>query len=217
MNRRDLIIVAVLINCGLLIALFVGSVRSDRHTEYHSFENSMAQESSEGLNLSSKEIRKEGDQTDQLIKEFTEKTAEKEKTVVAVPVPVLTPPAKTEIPTPTAVSRVAKEKSVTVEKGDVLEKIAKSHGVKVDDIMRINDMKDSQLQVGQVLKIPGKSAPQKKESAAESAKYYIVKEGDSPWTIAQKNGIQVDKLLRLNNMDEAKAKKLRPGDKLRIR
>ncbi len=56
--------------------------------------------------------------------------------------------------------------------------------------------------------------PLNTETAKEE--YYIVKPGDNPWTIAKKNHMRVEDLLRLNNMDQAKAKKLRPGDRLRI-
>lgn len=51
----------------------------------------------------------------------------------------------------------------------------------------------------------------------EEGKYYIVKSGDNPWSIAIKNHIKFDELLRLNHLDEDKAKKLKPGDKLRIK
>jgi nucleoid-associated protein YgaU len=53
--------------------------------------------------------------------------------------------------------------------------------------------------------------------AVEEGKYYIVKSGDNPWSIAIKNHIKFDELLRLNHLDEDKAKKLKPGDKLRIK
>lgn len=53
----------------------------------------------------------------------------------------------------------------------------------------------------------------KKES---SFKYYTVKNGDNPWTIAVKNHMKVDELLKLNHLDADKAKRLKPGDQLRI-
>ncbi len=61
---------------------------------------------------------------------------------------------------------------------------------------------------GKDLFIP--NVKQKEES------YYIVKKGDSPWSIAMKNNLKLDDLIKLNNLDNEKAKKLRPGDKLRI-
>ncbi|NGX46548.1 MAG: hypothetical protein K940chlam2_01740, partial [Chlamydiae bacterium] len=41
--------------------------------------------------------------------------------------------------------------------------------------------------------------------------------GDNPWTIAVKNRIKVDQLLKLNGLNEEKARCLKPGDRLRIR
>ena len=56
-----------------------------------------------------------------------------------------------------------------------------------------------------------------KTEKIETAKYYTVKPGDNPWTIAMKHHIKVDDLLKMNDLDNHKAKKLRPGDKLKIR
>ena len=106
---------------------------------------------------------------------------------------------------------------VAVEKGDVLEKIARNHGVSVDEIMKLNSLSNSRLQIGQELKLPSGKAPKKENVIKkDEGKYYVVKGGDSPWTIAQENGMQVDELLKLNKIDEEKAKRLRPGDRLRI-
>jgi len=47
--------------------------------------------------------------------------------------------------------------------------------------------------------------------------YYTVKVGDNPWTIAMKHHMKVEELLRINSLNEEKARKLKPGDRLRIR
>jgi LysM repeat protein len=64
-----------------------------------------------------------------------------------------------------------------------------------------------------------REAPQKKAApkAVEKAEFYIVQSGDSPWKIAKKCNIKVEDLLRLNNLDEEKARNLKIGQKLRIR
>jgi len=81
------------------------------------------------------------------------------------------------------------------------------------------------LRIGQVLKIPPKTAiistasspaSPPSQSAASTPKHYIVKNGDNPWTIAVKNHMKVEDLLKLNNLDQEKARKLKPGDKLII-
>jgi LysM repeat protein len=120
-------------------------------------------------------------------------------------------------------------KEIIVKQGDTLDKIAKSARVTVSEIMKLNRLTDTRLHIGQILFVPkgDEFAPDRSQSAVSETfsstnsnktegKYYIVKHGDNPWTIAIKNGIKVEELLRLNNLDESKAKKLKPGDKLRI-
>lgn len=47
--------------------------------------------------------------------------------------------------------------------------------------------------------------------------FYVVQCGDNPWTIAIKHHIKVSELLKLNHLDNKKARQLKPGDRLRIR
>lgn len=217
MNRRDLIIVAVIINAGLLVTLFVSSLKRDQEPQLARLELPQEQVKNESLAPSPP---KGGDPVDQVISHYTAMAKEEEKKEVVLPPPVLAPQPKVEEKAP---AKVALKKSplrvVTVEKGDVLEKIARSHGVSVDEIMKLNHLNNSRLQIGQELKLPEKKLAQKTPPPADKDqdKYYVVKGGDSPWTIAQKNGIKVEDLLRLNNIDEEKAKRLRPGDRLRIK
>ncbi|NDD57953.1 MAG: LysM peptidoglycan-binding domain-containing protein [Chlamydiae bacterium] len=119
---------------------------------------------------------------------------------------------------------------IHVKKGDVLEKIAKSCNISVQDLIKLNKLSSTNLHIGQVLKVPvgslnAKTTPSQPQptstpqnaSTDPIAKYYVVKPGDNPWTIAVKNHMKVEELLKLNNMDEAKARKLKPGDQIRIR
>lgn len=50
-----------------------------------------------------------------------------------------------------------------------------------------------------------------------SDEFYIVKAGDNPWKIAKRFHISFEKLLQLNHLDEAKARNLKVGSRLRIR
>ena len=211
MNRRDIIIVAVLINAGLLVTLFVSSLKKEQGTTDLVFSPKEAHQIEIAATSSAKQG---GDQIDQVISQYTAMAKTEEKKEEALPSPVLTPTPKAE----TKAFTSSPLRVVTVEKGDVLEKIARSHGISVDEIMKINSLSNSRLQIGQELKLPERKAPKKEVPAKkEDGKFYVVKGGDNPWTIAQKNGIQVDELLKLNNMDEEKAKRLRPGDRLRIK
>jgi len=96
---------------------------------------------------------------------------------------------------------------VAVKKGDNLDKIAKANHCSVSEIMKCNNLSHTVLQIGQVLKIPSKG--QSVQAASGGEKFYTVKQGDNPWTIAVKNQIKVEELLRLNNLNEEKARRLR--------
>lgn len=153
----------------------------------------------------------------------------KEEPVVHKLPPVVkeaTPPAAIATPKQTDGSYV----EITVKKGDSLEKIAKIHHTSVDEIIKINQLPSSFLRIGQVLRIPtektlvSKAIPPKTAPAAQPKKmaeagpeYYTVKVGDNPWTIAMKHHMKVDELLQLNGLNEERARKLKPGDRLRIR
>jgi LysM repeat protein len=112
---------------------------------------------------------------------------------------------------------------VKIKKGDYLDKIARNNKTTVSEIMKVNHLSNTNLRIGQVLKIPnnaGKANPprnnQQKQTTVGSP-YYIVKNGDNPWTIASKNKLKLSELLRLNNLNEESARQLKPGDQLRIR
>jgi LysM repeat protein len=47
--------------------------------------------------------------------------------------------------------------------------------------------------------------------------YYTVKVGDNPWTIAKKHNLKVEELLKLNGLNEQRARKLKPGERLRVK
>lgn len=216
MNRRDIIIVAVLINTGLLVTLFVSSLKKESGIDLVS-----STPIKESIDITAKltpSIKKGGDQVDQVISQYAAVAKIQEKKEEVLPPPVLAP-AKKEVEEPPAFKIPAKAPArvFTVEKGDVLEKIARSHDVSVDEIMKMNNLSNSRLQIGQELTLPDKKALKLESKKKEEGKYYVIKGGDSPWTIAQKHHMQVEELLKLNNIDEEKAKRLRPGDRLKIK
>ena len=53
--------------------------------------------------------------------------------------------------------------------------------------------------------------------AEQGPEYYTMKVGDNPWAIAMKHHMKVEELLRLNGLNEERARKLKPGDRLRTR
>lgn len=108
-----------------------------------------------------------------------------------------------------------------VKSGDTLGGIAKRFGTSVAAIQSANNIKSSQLKIGQSLSIPGQapmSSPYAIQAGQEIAQrnqtYYTIKSGDSFWIIAKKHGTSVQNLLKWNEL-QANAK-LKPGQKLLV-
>ena len=85
-----------------------------------------------------------------------------------------------------------------VKKGDTLYGIAKSYGVSVDDIKRLNDLSSNSLSIGQELLIPGLSSEN-----VPNVKVYTVLKGDSLYKIANLYGISVDELKTANKLSSS--------------
>lgn len=83
----------------------------------------------------------------------------------------------------------------TVQKGDSLYKIAQKFNTTVNELVALNNLTSTALQIGDVLKIP-----QEETSNGNLQNTYTVKVGDSLYQIAQRYGTTVDELKRLNNL-----------------
>ena len=216
MSRRDTMIVAVLVNAALLMILFATAVRSDKLEPAPEKQIELAKAPAEPM-ISEEELfdqylasvptlAEEGEEilafTEEIELAFTpppEPVIEEKKEVVQAP------------------KTTEKSVNVTVKKGDFLEKIANANNTSVAAIMKANNMSSTQLKIGQVLKVPLSEAKPKVTPPPVHEEYYVVKDGDNPWLIASRNNIRLDQLLKLNGLDEQKARRLRPGDRLRIR
>lgn len=77
-----------------------------------------------------------------------------------------------------------------VKKGDSLYSIASKYNTSVSDIMKINNLNTSLLNIGMVLKIPVKS----------SKITYIVQSGDNLYSIARKYNTTIDSIRNKNNL-----------------
>jgi len=99
-----------------------------------------------------------------------------------------------------------------VRKGDSLWIIAKRYGTTVKKIEDLNHISSSHLVIGQTLKIPGFKTEPLPETAQLST--YDVQNGDSPYTIAQKHNMELDRLLMINRLTPRS--KIYPGQKLYI-
>jgi membrane-bound lytic murein transglycosylase D len=110
-----------------------------------------------------------------------------------------------------------------VKNGDYLGKIAYKYGVRVSDIKRWNGLKNTNLKIGQRLSIYPKRlrVPKSSKTSAinnttkETPTIYIVKKGDSLWTIAKKfKKVSVNQIKEWNNIWSGKT--IQPGKKLKI-
>ena len=85
----------------------------------------------------------------------------------------------------------------TVKSGDSLWSIARKYDTSVSELQNLNNLSSTILQVGQVLKVPQSSS----NNENSSANTYVVKSGDSLWSIANRFGTTVDELMRVNRLN----------------
>ena len=78
-----------------------------------------------------------------------------------------------------------------VSKGDTLYNIAKKHQTTWQELMRINNLTSTLLQIGKQLLVPGN---------AKELQYYV-ENGDTLYSIANKFQISIDEIKRLNNLN----------------
>ena len=113
-----------------------------------------------------------------------------------------------------------------IKSGETLGGIAQKYGVTVSQIKSWNNMKSNSLIAGKTLKIYVKASsrntqhPHANQNNQEqnqnnnaAPKTYTVRSGDSLWSISQKFGTTVEKLKKLNNLQE---NELKPGMTLKI-
>ena len=84
--------------------------------------------------------------------------------------------------------------SYTVQKGDSLYSIAQKLGTTVDELKKLNNLTSNLLSIGQILKIPEKYVQDNEKNI------YVVKKGDSLYSIARDNNTTVNELKTINNL-----------------
>ncbi len=94
-----------------------------------------------------------------------------------------------------------------VRRGDSLWKIANSHGTTMKSIKTYNNLNTTVLSVGQVLLIPG--------GQSDNLVKYQVRNGDSPYLIAQRHKMRLSEFLSINNLNSSST--IFPGQKLLVR
>jgi len=134
-------------------------------------------------------------------------------------VPVNAPPAPASTEAASSASSASSGPSTyVIQAGDNPWTIAKKHGIKLEELLKVNEIKDPKnLKIGDVLKLPagvaskGASAPaEAKPAPAPPAtppavapagadwEYYTIRKGDNPWKIAKALKVEHQKIVSLN-------------------
>lgn len=154
---------------------------------------------------------------------ITQAPAADAEPVAEEPVTIVTP-----APAPAAPA-AAPARKVTVKhlvaSGDTWGKIARQYGVTVNDLKTANPVsaKKNMLYSGTYLNVPvaaGSEAAKQAEAAPiptePVAKTYTVKRGDTIGRIARLHKMSAAKLLRINDMTDKDARRIRPGMELKV-
>jgi LysM repeat protein len=229
MNRRDTIIIAVLLNAGVLAILFLLAVHENEETRNPvaspaivraapanpSDSHLLAARSSDSDPVDIEEAGIAEEESPYPVEAYTFPEEKKKEPLVKAPVE----------PLKKNVSENFVE--IIVKRGDSLDKLARNNGTSIEEIKKTNQLKSDMLSIGQVLLMPKAAASpvaqkviEKKKAAqdiSDNASFYTLKTGDSPWKIARQHHMNLDDLLRLNHLDEEKARNLKVGDKIRIK
>lgn len=260
MTRRDMIIIAVLVNLGVLAVIFMTAigfdddhVQNDKASPAAFVEASLPPEPIDSFSQNQGTATKlaTGDEVDRVLDLYASQENSRngvsETLIVATPseeyesiasTPSVAPaPAQPATPAKTLANDDSAQQfvEITVKKGDFLDKIARANGTTADRLMQINHLSNDRIDIGQILKVPvsnakkssvgtatttAKKTEKKTEttvSAASDAQYYTVKSGDNPWKIARQFHVKFEDLLKLNNLNEEKARNLKVGDKIRVK
>ncbi|WP_086873129.1 murein transglycosylase D [Kosakonia pseudosacchari] len=114
-------------------------------------------------------------------------------------------------PTQLADNTPLQGRSYKVRSGDTLSAIAARLGVSAKDIQKWNNLRGSNLKVGQSLTVGAGSSAQRLASNSDSITYRVRK-GDSLSSIAKRHGVNIQDVMRWNNDTD----NLQPGDQLTL-
>ena len=98
-----------------------------------------------------------------------------------------------------------------VKSGDSLWILAKRYRTTTKKIVALNNLPNTNLHIGQVLKIPGRTYT---PATKNGFKPYRVKSGESPFRIAKRHNMSLERFLSINNLSPRS--KIYPGQTLYI-
>jgi len=95
---------------------------------------------------------------------------------------------------------------VTVKEGETLSEIADRYGMSVNQLMKLNGLDNANhVEAGQSLSVPGASGGRSgaRSSGATASGRVTVRDGDTLSEIADRHGMSVSQLMKLNGLDNA--------------
>ena len=115
------------------------------------------------------------------------------------------------------VERSTEQKIHTVKSGENLSIIAKKYQCTVTDLKEWNNLKSTNLSIGQKLKVypPTTQTQTTTQTTTSGSIVHTVKSGDNLWDISKKYGVSVEQIRKLNGLDSKSILKI--GQKLKIR
>ena len=126
------------------------------------------------------------------------------------------PDARPSAPTPRTSAQAARASVVTAREGDTLAKLARTHGVPLGTLLRLNPEAATVLHPGDAVRLAeGAPAPKavKAPKAAKAPATHLVKKGDTLSSIARKHDLDPDDLRTWNRL---KGDRIAVGQKLRL-
>lgn len=98
-------------------------------------------------------------------------------------------------PESTGEDDITTNNTYVVQNGDSLYSISRMYGISVDDIKNANNLTSNILTIGQVLTIPTDDV------SSNTSNLYVVKKGDSLWSIANRFGVSINQIRMINNLN----------------
>lgn len=107
----------------------------------------------------------------------------------------------------------SKDEEHIVKQGETLTTIAKAHRLYVADLKKWNNLKDSNIKLGDKLRLKASEEEVASTETEKPSDLYVVKKGDNLIEIANNNNVTVEDLKQWNNLASTNVK---VGDKLKV-
>jgi len=115
--------------------------------------------------------------------------------------------------TPRTASHQEWNRKHVVKSGDSLWIIAKRYGTTTQKIQEMNHLSTTRLRINQVLTVPSETPAAAKAPQGGNGTYYVQR-GDSPYLIARRHNIPLNRFLKINNLTPRST--IYPGQSVRI-